>query len=95
MGSDGQDISAARHGRNSRLTRFAGGLRLCFRSAACWAALVMIFCVASSAFLIQNVLLDLERHRSAIEDRVLWNIGQAEVELGALEAALADAQLYP
>ncbi|MCB2134020.1 MAG: response regulator, partial [Rhodobacteraceae bacterium] len=29
------------------------------------------------------------------EDRVLWNIGQAEVELGALEAALADAQLYP
>ncbi|MCV2868426.1 ATP-binding protein [Defluviimonas sp. WL0002] len=67
----------------------------CFTNATWWAVLVFILCGVGSAFLIQSVVLDLEEHRSAVEDRVLWNISQAEVELTTLQIAIANSMESP
>ncbi|WP_263721565.1 PAS domain-containing hybrid sensor histidine kinase/response regulator [Defluviimonas sp. WL0075] len=75
-----------------RMARF---VRACFHNVTLWAASVVILCALVIAFLIQSVVLDLEQHRSAVEDRVLWNISQSEVEMTTLQLAIANSMKTP
>ncbi len=86
-GPDPRELSSVRLGRAGQ------AIGRCLTNSSCWAVAVMVLCLLSAAFLVQSIVLDLERHRSAVEDRVLWNIAQAELELSALELAITHGLL--
>ncbi|MCT8329274.1 ATP-binding protein [Albidovulum sediminis] len=94
MGTTGRESGPdPRSPSSGRFVRIGQSIGRCLTNSSCWAVSVLVLCLLSAAFLVQNIVLDLERHRSAVEDRVLWNIAQAELELSALELAITHSLL--